>query len=464
MNRTAAGIGLLVVVALVLAPGPTASAAAGNSTLWTQRYNGIASKIDYANSLAVSPDGSNVFVTGASWGSGSRYDYATVAYDAAGGVQWAQRYDGPASSYDNANSLAASPDGSKVFVTGYSIGSVTDYDYATIAYDAATGSVLWGKRYSAPGNRDDIADSVAVSPDGSKVFVTGQSRGLGTSLDYATIAYDAATGGVLWGKRYNGPGNSYDRPFSLAVSPGGSEVLVTGESIGSGTDYDYATIAYDAATGGVLWGKRYNGPGNSSDSGSSVAVTPDGSKVIVTGSTGFFSDYATIAYDAASGGALWTKRYDGPGGSYDVPLSLAVSPDGSKAFVTGRSTGAGTDYDYATIAYDTATGGALWTKRYDGPGTDTDYAYSVGVSPDGSQAFVTGVSNGSGTFSDYATIAYDAATGGVLWTQRYDGPGNGGDGACCLAVSPDGSMVFITGGSAGSGTFEDYGTIAYSTS
>jgi WD40 repeat protein len=162
--------------------------------------------------------------------------------------------------------------------------------------------------------------------------------------------------------------------------------------------------------------------------------------------------------------ALWAKRYKGPGNSSDIAYSVAVSPGGSNVFVTGASWGSKTFFDYATIAYGAATGQVLWGKRYDGPANSDDYASSVGVSPDGSQAFVTGVSSGSGTFSDYATIAYDAATGGVLWTQRYDGPGNGGDGACCLAVSPDGSMVFITGGSAGSGTFEDYGTIAYSTS
>ena len=51
--------------------------------------------------------------------------------------------------------------------------------------------------------------------------------------------------------------------------------------------------------------------------------------------TGF--DFATVAYDAGTGTRAWTSRYAGPGGSYDRPSAMVVSPDGSKVFVTGES-------------------------------------------------------------------------------------------------------------------------------
>ena len=99
---------------------------------------------------------------------------------------WVARYDGPSDSpsFDTARSIAVSPDGSKVFVTGYSYGDGDDY--ATLAYDASTGTKLWLSRYNGPGYG---ASSLAVSPDGARVFVTGTvltpDR---TQLAYGTVA------------------------------------------------------------------------------------------------------------------------------------------------------------------------------------------------------------------------------------------------------------------------------------
>ena len=100
----------------------------------------------------------------------------------------------------------------------------------------------WVARYNGLANGNDRASSVAVSPDGTKVFVTGLSDGISTSVDYATIAYDAAVGTELWVGRYNGPGNSADAAYGLAMSPDGTKVFVTGDSQGSTADF--ATVAY----------------------------------------------------------------------------------------------------------------------------------------------------------------------------------------------------------------------------
>jgi outer membrane protein assembly factor BamB len=138
-------------------------------------------------------------------------------------------------------------------------------------------------------------------------------------------------------------------------------------------------------------------------------VSPDGSAVFVTGSTPY-DDYATEAYQASMGSTIWARRYDGPGLGLDKASSVAVSPDGTEVFVTGASGPNGLS-DYATLAYDASSGTTIWTRRYDGPASSDDRADSVAVSPDSTTVFVTRGSSGSNGRSDYATLAYDAPRG-----------------------------------------------------
>jgi len=193
-------------------------------------------------------------------------------------------------------------------------------------------------------------------------------------------------------------------------------VFVTGSSnLGHQGNPDYATVAYRAATGAQLWVSRYNGPGNRADSAATVVPSPDGRTVFVTGtSTGVHSheDWATVAYRAATGARLWVSRHDGPVHSEDGAASLAVSPDGSTVVVTRKSwlsdpSDRTAPTEYVTIAYGAATGARQWARHYQNFSADQAGAVAVAVSPDG-RVFVTGTSqrNDSEGDGDYATIAY----------------------------------------------------------
>lgn len=161
----------------------------------------------------------------------------TLAYDAAtGSRRWVKGYNGPSDGDDVAQDLGVSPDGSTVFITGYSLGSGT-YAAATVAYDAVTGARRWVSRI-----RSTSAQAVAVTADGSQLIATGGD----IYGNYATVAYDAATGSRLWKSAYDGPASLNDYAVAVAVGPAGSAVFVTGNSDGSTTHADFATVAYGA--------------------------------------------------------------------------------------------------------------------------------------------------------------------------------------------------------------------------
>ena len=435
--------------------------------LWVRRYNGPGNNLgndDVAHSAAVSPDGSTVYVTGYSQGTISD-EYATIAYSTATGARlWASRYNDPSNYGAEASSVAVSPDGDTVFVTGSDNAGSNGEDYVTVAYNAVTGAQLWVSRYDGAAHGNDYASKVAVSPGGSTVYVTGWS--IGTSsiyyYDWATVAYNAATGTQLWVRRH-GSGYGTSGASAVAVSPGGGTVFVTGFSHGATSDDDNVTIAYNTATGAQLWARRYNGPGNSVDQAYAVAVSPGGGTAYITGasvgSTGAW-DYATIAYSAATGATRWVRRYSSSYGT-SQGHALAVSPGGGAVYVTGYSVGATSGEDYATVAYNAVTGARLWARRYNGPGNGTDEASSVAVSPAGGAVYVTGYSAGATSGEDYATVAYNAATGATRWVQRHSSSG-GASQASAVAVSPTTGTVFVTGYSTSLTSGEDYLTIAYS--
>jgi len=292
-----------------------------------------------------------------------------------------------------------------------------------------------------------------VSPDGTKLFVTGYSTDAASSVGaYATVAYDTANGAQLWVSTFSGTGGIANQAFAVGVSPDGTKVYVTGGLYDQGA-FDYGTIAYSAATGSQLWVSRYNGGGE--DTAKRLVVSPDGSKVFVTGTAN--NDYGTVAYNATNGAQLWVNRYNG--GTNDSANDLAVSPDGTKLFVTGLI---GNGYLFptaaATVGYNTANGAQRWARIYSGLGSAA--AQSIEMKPDGTKVYIAGATGGANP-SDYATVAYSATDGAPGWNATYNGPANGYDAATSLAVSADASKVIVTGTSDGVGSSSDFATIAY---
>lgn len=445
-NRSTRPAALMLALALIAAVPPGAAgseeAPAEREDLLLlqepQRWRADYDEATRALGVVTSSDGTRVFAAAS-----GNWDYKAAAYDAANGqALWEAEYDGLDGQPDTPIALAGDPLDRYLFMTGHSASS-----RPTVALDADTGQVAWTAGFVEDGEvRGVIGSGIVASADGATVFVGGRS-----TQDVAAFAYDAATGAQLWGTRYDVHGR-IDEGRAAALSPDGRTFVVTGVTSVSErhADVDIVTVAFDAATGRVLWTRTHDGPGGLIDTPSAVEFGPDGRTLFVAGEDyGPSVDFVVLAYDAETGEPRWTTRYDGPSfspsGGVERLQGMAVSHDGATVFATGTlSTGTAAEDDYQTLALDAATGEIGWVAHYDNG--DSDGATAVAVHPDDTVVYVTGASVGVNlTRRDYLTLAYDTTTGEPLWEQRWGSGGYVDDVAVDLAVNPDGSAVYVTG-------------------
>lgn len=424
--------------------------------------------------VAVAPDGSAVYSamrTTVGTGFDAKSRWAVLAHDAGGAQRWLTRWGSP-DHHSFPTSIAASRDGRLVFVSGTwrTDQIAADGHLTTIAFDAATGDVVWKASYDGPGNGTDNAREIVVSPDGRTLYIAGISAGRGNAdLDYAAIAYDARSGEELWVTRWDGIGaGNMDSPFAIDVSSRGDMLYLTGWSYGEDEfNNDYGTIAVDTTgddAGRIVWSARYDGVGvHAPDQAEALTVSPDDGVVFVTGMSDDVAGgppfevnygFATVAYDARTGEQLWESRKQWPGSNFDSPTGITIDPEASRLVVTGQ-TGSG-QLDFGTVAYDPRTGQEVWSDRYGLPEHDLELGKEIVMDPRGDTAYVAGISAKSppgvpgvvlyAPNADAVTIAYDVATGAKTWLARFNPSVTDFVSVQSLAVSPDASSVYAVAG------------------
>jgi 6-phosphogluconolactonase (cycloisomerase 2 family) len=384
-----------------------------------------------ASSVAVSPDGKHVYVTGT-------IDDAVVVFSRDGTtgalayVEMEQNGVGDVFNLGGATSVAVSPDGKHVYVA-------SEYDNALVIFnrDSSSGALSYvGARRDGSGdvNGLDTASSVAVSPDGNHVYATGPGDNA-----VAIFSRESTSGQLTYVDWINwGDVGGLHAANSVAVSPDGSHVYVA--SIGSS-----AVVVFDrnASTGALTHVEtEIDGQGgvDGLDWAWSVTVSPDGGHVYVAG--WHESAIAVFSRDASSGALTYVEvQRDGVGGvdGLDGPRSVAVSPGGEYVYVAGHSEDA-----VAAFSRDGITGRLTFIQaRHSFQGLEG--AVGVAASPDGSHVYVAGNNDDS-----VVVFARNAGSGALSYVERQSDGGSGGsvdglDGARAVALSPDGKHLYVAG-------------------
>jgi photosystem II stability/assembly factor-like uncharacterized protein len=374
---------------------------------WSNSYN---YGDDFANDLGIDLSG-NVYVTGDFGGNFANYIWGTVKYNSDGVFQWESQLFGPVYLSNNGARKMFVDGSGNVYITGTTSqnNNYNKWDVMTAKYNSA-GQWQWKKYYDGPGNDDDIPEDIFVDSQGNS-YVAGGSIGNGTDYDYFILKYSA--GGTLLGiARYNGEANGSDGAYSIAVDELGN-IYVTGQSEeyenpqeNSTGQITFTTIKYNNNLV-LLWYDRYFGTGIPRNARGKSIKLLNSNEIYVSGyakELGVDNDFVTRKL-SSTGNQTWVAKYNGPGVYEDVMTSFTIDNSGN-AYVTGESK---TNYpdaskDYATLKYN-SSGVQQWVKRYNGPANDQDIPSSISHSGN-NVIYVTGKSKGINSDFDYATIKY----------------------------------------------------------
>jgi len=307
--------------------------------------------------------------------------------------------------------------------------------------DRKTGATKWEDRFGPV----IFGQARDVSIEDGRAFVAGFVFTPGRGYGFVVRAYDLDSGILLWSQEVNrGAQCAEERPgfarcVAKALAVHNGRVFAVGHLTRTAARSDFAVLAFDAATGTPLWESVTDSSGTSAND-YAWAVSAKGDSVFVLGEIGNFSGLLLQSHDAKTGAIRWQQQVPG---ATNFTLENTLAADRHSVFIAGMDA----QSRFMVQAYDAETGALQWDDRVDDMagiasaltlgGGEEDFEGDEEDS-DG-RLFATGIVGcDPDTFleCELAVRAYDPR-GGLIW-QRAD-QARGGD------------WVFLTKPAAGTG-------------
>jgi uncharacterized delta-60 repeat protein len=288
-------------------------------------------------------------------------------------------------SNDQVFAATIQPDG-KIVLVGSSLGHAGDKNFQITRLtpdghlDGAFNQGTQFATFNRGGNNDDVAEAVAIQPDG-KIVVAGtvdgsvSGPGVGPGVGVARLMPDGSfdttfgpdgSGTLFYG--YNASGNVPIHVKDMALAADGS-ILVAGD-ITLTTSQEFYVQKFDSAGHAIVYNYvNFDLGGSNDDVATAIAVRPNG-KILLGGyvarSAGGNVDCALAqfpadlsALDSGFGNAgKRTLAFDLGGNNADLCHAMALQPDG-RILIGGGAAKDASGGTYATVARFLADGSAL---------------------------------------------------------------------------------------------------------
>jgi len=268
-------------------------------------------------------DGTKMYVIGTTGDAVNEYDLST-AWDVS-----AASFDFPTEGYFSVAAQEATPtgiffkpDGTKMYVIGYTGDDVNEYDLST-AWDVTSASYLQNFSVAA---QEATPTGIFFKPDGTKMYVIGFTGDDVNEYDLST-AWDVSTASYLQNFSVSAQETT---PTGIFFKPDGTKMYVLGFSGQDVNEYDLST-AWDITTASYLQNfsvaAQETGPNG-------IFFKPDGTKMYVIGNTGDdVNEYdLSTAWDVTS--ASYLQNFSVVTQEAN-PQGIFFKPDGTKMYVIG---------------------------------------------------------------------------------------------------------------------------------
>ena len=268
---------------------------------------------------------------------------AVTSYTASGALRW-QRSVSPVSGTFRGDWVVATPTGDFAAV-GTNIDSKGNPFGLTLVRYSPDGVLRW--RLDLARNRPSVARLIADGADNTYLAFSS----IGDGQDIQLHKYNSS-GALLWSRMITTGFFANDVATSLALSPDGVDVALTGGIVGGA---EWITALFDTSTGTRRWlAQAPEGIG-------ALDVVVDDTTVYVSGmgNVGINGFLTVVAYDRASGARWWRTDANPPSGSASGPR-IALAPDGS--LVVAGQTSSGGYFDWWIVALNT-NGAVKWQVR-----------------------------------------------------------------------------------------------------